>query len=75
MKKQNVDAVYDDDLTDLLKNLGVLDRLRSGNMNCFFCDSAVTEKNLLAVIPYQGQVCVSCDRPECVTALNRHLGQ
>ncbi len=73
MEKKNLCAIHDDDLSKFLESLGILKKFQAGRLSCFFCKDPVTENNLHAVLPYKKSVRVSCDKPECVKALNRHL--
>ena len=73
MEKKKLHAVHDDDLSSLLESLGIHDALRARRIPCFFCKEPVSEQNLHALLPYQKKVCVTCDKPDCVKALNLHL--
>lgn len=67
-------AVYDDDLTLLLKNLGLLTKIERGRVPCKFCREAITLDTLHAVFPESGAIHIVCFKPDCITQLvNQHL--
>lgn len=64
-----VSAIHDDDLSRFLESLGLLEKLRAGQLTCHFCKTAVSESNLHAVFPFQRTIRIACDKPECTKAL------
>ena len=65
----SLDAVHDDDLEQLLEDLGELGRFERGDAKCAFCRDVITRANLHVIFPGGGQVKYSCDRPVCVIKL------
>jgi len=65
-KRIEVKAVYDQDLEQVLKNLGILDKLVAGELNCVVCGCEVDLDNLGAIFPEDNEVGVSCDNNRCV---------
>ena len=63
-------AIYDDDLLEFLKNLGVLHDIQAGRMRCKFCREPVTLETLLAVLPESGSVRAICSGPSCSKQLS-----
>lgn len=61
-----IDGVLDRDLVPLLKNLGILERVKAGQMVCSKCDKPVTLENLGAIRIQNGQVAVNCDDLGCI---------
>lgn len=64
-----VTAIHDDDLTQFLTSLGILEKVRAGHLSCYFCKTVISEANLHAVFPHEKNIRVVCDNPECVKAL------
>ena len=56
MKNDEIQAVHDNDLKNLLKSLNVYEDVINNNYHCLFCDS---------IVPYDGEVQFTCDRSEC----------
>lgn len=73
MQTDPLHAVYDDDLRKLLENLGVLDQFDNGQMICKFCGEVITENNLSAVFPDNGEVAIVCDKLDCSLQLNMRI--
>jgi len=65
-KRIEVKAVYDQDLKQVLENLGILDKLIAGELNCAVCGCEVDLANLGAIFPEGDEVGVSCDNNRCV---------
>jgi len=71
-KRVEVKAVYDQDLQQVLANLGILDKLTAGELNCAVCGCQVDLDNLGTIFPDGDEVGVSCDNDRCVrTITNR----
>ncbi|MDH5505761.1 MAG: hypothetical protein OEZ02_00890 [Anaerolineae bacterium] len=68
-KKETQKYVYDDDLTQLLKNLGVYGKFNAKKFKCPFCQNVITWDNLNSIFPDSGAVKLSCNQPGCVLAL------
>jgi len=65
-KRVEVKAVYDQDLEQVLANLGILDKLISGELSCAVCGCQVDLDNLGAIFPDGDEVGVSCDNDRCI---------
>ena len=67
-------AVYDDDLSLLLKNLGLLTKIQKGRVRCKICREAVTLATVHAMFPESGTIHIVCTKPNCMGQLiNQHL--
>lgn len=68
-QKETLNAIYDDDLMDVLKELGVARDFTHGRLKCAFCGDTITWGNLYSLFPDSSAVKFSCDKPECVNQL------
>jgi len=71
-KRVEVKAVYDQHLERVLTNLGILDKLIAGEVNCAVCGCQVDLDNLGTIFPNGEDVGVSCDNDRCVRAITAH---
>ncbi len=62
-------AVHDDDLDGLLRDLGLLARFERGELTCKFSGDPVGRHNLHSFFPESGDVKFVCDKPECIAAV------
>lgn len=67
--KKRVDAVYDDDLLELLDSLELKNRFLHGKLTCAFCGEIITWDNLHSIFPDSGSVKFSCTKSDCVNQL------
>lgn len=67
--REGLQAVFDDELQDLMKKLGLYSAFNAGRLTCAFCGDVITWDNLNAFFPDSGAVKVGCTRPHCVSAL------
>ena len=65
-KRVEVKAVYDQHLEQVLANLGILDKLIAGELNCAVCGCQVDLDNLGAIFPDNDNIGVSCDNNRCI---------
>ena len=68
-KKVEVKAVYEQDLEQVLANLGILDKLIAGELNCAVCSCQVDLDNLGTIFVDGDNVGVSCDNDRCIRAI------
>jgi hypothetical protein len=66
---ETLNAVHDDDLMDVLQELGVQEDFLHRRLRCAFCKTTITEDNLFSLFPDTGTVNFSCNKPECVKRL------
>ena len=62
-------AIYDKDLEQVLANLGVLDKIIAGEINCAVCGCQVDLDNLGSVFPEGDEIKVTCDNDRCVRTI------
>jgi len=62
-------AVYDSDLEQLLRSIGILDRVIGGEMSCAVCGCPVDLDNLGTIFSDGNDIRVSCDKTTCVRAV------
>ncbi|NQT31910.1 MAG: hypothetical protein HQ588_06205 [Deltaproteobacteria bacterium] len=65
-KRVEIKAIYDQDLEQVLMNLGILDKLIAGEINCAVCDCSVGLDNLGSIFPSGNDIRVSCDSDKCI---------
>ncbi len=70
---QNIKAVHDDDLNNLLENLGLLAKFNSGQIKCAFCGDVVNFGNLHSLFHHGGIIKMSCSKPVCVMSMMSKL--
>lgn len=71
-KRVEVKAIYDQHLEQVLANLGILDKLIAGELNCAVCSCQVDLDNLGAIFPDGDEVGVSCDNDRCIRTITTH---
>lgn len=65
MKENKVKAVHDDDLVQLLQSLNVYEDVINKKCKCLFCKELITLDNIDSIVPYDNEVCFTCDKDEC----------
>lgn len=68
--KPNIKFVYEDDLENYLKSIGIYGKLSKGQLKCFYCGDTVNLSNLMAVMPIEGSVKVVCSKNACIRKVN-----
>ena len=70
MQAETLSAIYDQDLSKLLRSLELYDEFVRGRVTCAFCTEVITEHNLHALFAESGTVRVACFKPGCIQALS-----
>ncbi len=69
-QRNQLQAVMDEDLRDLLKSIGELEAIDGGKRFCRVCGTLITTANLQIIVPQtDGSFDFICDKPECVEAM------
>ena len=64
-KKEKIYAVHDRDLENFLASIGLLDRIKKGEITCAMCEDTITLDNLGFVSPIENDIEVCCDNSKC----------
>ena len=72
---QQVNAVHERDLDNLLTRFGIKEKFDDGQIYCKFCDIIVNKENIHSVLPESEGISVICDKPGCITALLGYLDE
>jgi hypothetical protein len=77
MKKdrEKINAVSDEKLIALLKNIGLYEKVLAGKIKCKFCGDVANIDCISAIFPESGSIKIACDRPSCIAGLNNFLNQ
>lgn len=71
MNRENLPAVHDDDLLELLGSLGLGAPMQRGEVRCRYCQTTVSVDSLGAIFPDHGTVWVVCSEATCIQQLVR----
>ena len=58
-------AIYCEEVPDLFKRLGLLDKLTEGSLVCSVCGTVITTTNFGAATRKSGALILSCDQKDC----------
>jgi len=59
-------GVYEDDLIETLKELGLFGAIQKGSLGCIVCQKTITMDNLAAIARRGEETIVCCNAPECL---------
>jgi hypothetical protein len=71
--EKHINAVHDDNLKNLLKNIGYFDKVKKGDIKCKFCRDVITLENISAIFPESGSIKLICDKPVCIQELKTYI--
>lgn len=74
-EKKKLNAVHEKDLSNLLVQLNLLDKVNAGEIKCKFCSTVITLQNIHSILPESGGFNFVCDAPECVNKLMQYLDE
>jgi len=67
MINQGFNAIFDEDLINVLKKLGELQKIEEGKVFCSVCNSLITLKNIQIIIPHpDNKFIYVCNDTACV---------
>lgn len=69
LKRERLNAVFDDDLLSLLGDLGILAKFEHGELKCKFCRVSIAHSNLSSLFKQSGEIKLVCDKQECLQEL------
>ena len=65
--KKEIEAIYNQDLPKLLKNLGIADAFNDGKIYCMYCGEVITLENIGAILTLKGEVNFCCSDLLCLS--------
>jgi len=65
LKREKINAVFENDLVKFLKSLKIHDEIVAGNVKCGVCENTITLTNIQCIYPEKGGIRVCCDNPHC----------
>lgn len=65
-EKEEIKAVYDDDLEGYLESLDLWKPIKEGIVDCHFCKTSVSRDSIGAIVPTDDGIAVVCDDESCV---------
>ena len=71
----NLSAIHEKELEDLLRNLGLMDEIKAGNVLCNFCEKKITVENLQSVFPLEGKIVFCCEDIRCYQHALESIGK
>ena len=66
---QNLKAVHDNDLINLLDSINLLNKFNAGKLTCAYCNDVINFENLHSIFQESRTMKLSCSKPDCVIAL------
>lgn len=73
--KSNLNAVYDENLEELLSKLNLLDKIKDGQIRCKFTKEIITLENLHSIFPEENTIKIVCDSPEAIKLLSQYINE
>ncbi len=70
LKSHKILAVYEDDLDDLLVQLGLDEKIKDGKFNCLKCGCTISRENLGVIENSNGAIQISCLSSSCMSKSN-----
>lgn len=68
-----LNVVHEQDLEEVLRKAGLLERLQENTLKCKFCGINITLENIHSLLPQAEGFSLICDEPRCVQALSEYL--
>ncbi len=65
-KRSKLLAICDDNIEKWLESLGILERVKCGEINCFICKGDIDINNIQFISQFEGEIILICDKPDCI---------
>ncbi len=65
-RKIPVTAISSEEVTGLLRKLGLYDDVVDGKVRCYICGRRITLDNIGGVLMIDGKPALVCDKPSCI---------
>ena len=74
-KRSKLLAVNDDGLEKWFDSLGILDKVKGGEEQCFVCKEKIDIDKIQIVSRVEGEIVIICDNPECIYNFTKDYGK
>ena len=71
MEREELPAVHDSDLSDVLAKLGILASLEEGDLRCALCGEPVSTESIGCIFVRDGCVQICCESAHCIRRVTR----
>jgi len=75
MSEKEIQAVYDEDLSKLLTDLGLKEDFDSGKIKCAFCGDIITLENFFSIFSDGEKIKFSCKKEDCRVKVSKENGK
>lgn len=73
--KAKLNAIYDTDLQELLRNLNLEEKLLAGSLKCKFTGEVMTMTNIHSIFPEEGGIKFVSNNPEAIKLLSEYINE
>jgi len=74
-KRSKLLAIDDDGLEKWFGSLGILDRVKGGEVQCFVCKGKIDIDRIQMVSRVESEIVIICDKPECMYNFTQDYGK
>lgn len=71
--EKEINAVYEDDLKEILDNLELTNKITGGKIKCKFTNTPITFDNFHAAFPESGDIKIVCNEPQAIIDFSNYL--
>lgn len=73
MKKKKIQAVFKEDIKQVLQSIGLLSSIENGDCVCKYCSRTISLENIQLIIPKKNNLFdFVCNNPTCIKEYNQH---
>ncbi len=69
LHKRSVPVIHGSDLTKVLKDIGLYEKVKAGEVNCSLCDETISEENIEFMFMRDGKIQFCCSVNRCFDKL------
>jgi len=66
LDKRKLLAFHEKNIDSILDKLGLLEKIKKGEIKCVICNKVITKKNLGAILKRNDKLLIICDSLECL---------
>ena len=73
MEKKKLNVVYERDIKEFLKSIGILQDIEDKKIKCKFCGELITIENIAAVFPENNEIFACRSKLDCYENLKNRV--
>ena len=72
LQRETINAIDRDDVEEILVDMGIMDKINSGEIHCEICGTVITMENIQCLYTEENVIKICCSNTDCYGVIVRN---